>query len=175
MAKMRGRERLRRQLEAMPKAARDTISAAMEKSAEEIVRLARSLVPVEQGDLKASIGWTWGAAPRGAITLGAVRRPVERVGDLKITVYAGDEKAFYARFVEFGTAPHSVAKGGGTKAGQRAARAGGGKPHPGARAKPFFYPAYRAVKKTVKGRISRAANAAAKAAVAAGGGSEGAP
>lgn len=166
MAKMQGRERLKRQLLAMPKEARDQISAAMEKSAEEVVRMARSLVPVDQGDLKASIGWTWGTAPKGSITLGAVRRPTERAGDLKITVYAGDEKAFYARWVEFGTAPHNVAKGGGTKAGQRSMRGGGGRLHPGARAKPFFYPAYRAVKKTVKGRISRAVNASAKAAAA---------
>jgi HK97 gp10 family phage protein len=54
-------------------------------------------------------------------------------------VSAGDEAVFYARMVEFGT------------------------PRQGAQ--PFFYPTYRANRKRVRARISRAINKAAKVAV----------
>lgn len=49
---------------------------------------------------------------------------------------------FKARFVEFGTAPHGE--------------------HPGTRARPFFFPAYRALRKKIKSRISRGTSKALK-------------
>src|SRR5690606_25076602 len=94
----------------------------------------KSLVPVDSGALRDSIGWTWGDAPKGSITLGRVKATKE--GDEVITIYAGtrnknlgDKDAFYVRFVEFGTqnmAPH-----------------------------PFFYPSYRALRRRVKSRVTR--------------------
>lgn len=106
---------------------------AMEAGANEIVALAKSLCPVlsaydarrQPGALRDSIGWTWGDAPSGSIVL-AQSSSLE---GLRITIFAGDDKAFYARWVEFGT--------------QKAA------------ASPFFYPSYRALKRRVKGRITR--------------------
>jgi hypothetical protein len=46
-----------------------------------------------------------------------------------------------------------------TNASGRTRKSGG---HRGARAQPFFYPAYRALKKRVKSRLSRGASKAAK-------------
>lgn len=68
-------------------------------------------------------------------------------------VVSGDEKAFYARFVEFGTAPG--------KRGETAVNASGrkrtvGRTHSGTKAKPYFFPAYRALRKRLKSRLSRA-------------------
>jgi len=151
-----GLAKLEQKLKRLPDVARAEIKAAIEAQAEEIVRLARNLAPIEDGDLRASIGWTWGAPPRGSITLGKVAAAA--LGkDLTVTVYAGDEKAFYARWVEFGTAPHNVAKGGGNKSFS-GARVG----HPGAAAKPFFFPAYRASRKRAKSTIRKAVREAAK-------------
>ncbi|MGE0845838.1 MAG: HK97-gp10 family putative phage morphogenesis protein [Flavobacteriaceae bacterium] len=137
MAKVQGLDRLRAKLKALPEAAKVGIRVAMEQGATEIVDLARSLCPVDRGDLRDSIGWTWGDAPRGAMVLAQGGE-----GDLRVTVYAGNDEAYYARWVEFGT--------------QKMA------------AQPFFFPAYRALRKRVKGRISRATTKAAKK-VAAGG------
>ncbi|WP_336801475.1 HK97-gp10 family putative phage morphogenesis protein [Kaistia sp. MMO-174] len=144
-----GLAKLERKLSRMPLAATAAIRTAMESVADEIVRLARSLAPVDDGDLRASIGWTWGAPPRGSLTLGKVARSSLGRG-LTITVYAGNSEAFWARWVEFGTAPHEV---GGKFAGAE---------HPGTRAQPFFFPAYRASRKSAKRKIGTAVRKAAK-------------
>lgn len=63
--------------------------------------------------------------------------------DLRVTVSAGDKEAFYAAMVEHGTKPH---ENKGRFKGSR---------NPGTRARPFFFPAYRALKKRIKTRLSR--------------------
>jgi len=130
-----GLQSLARKLKAIPQEAKSEIRKALEASAEEIVRLAKNLVPVDDGDLQMSISWTWGAAPKGAMVLGNVIGPSDK-NDLTITIYAGGGEAFYARWVEFGT--------------QKMA------------AQPFFLPAYRANRKRARARISRGVNKAAK-------------
>lgn len=157
---VKGLSKLQQKLAALPAAVKEEISKAMEQGAQEIVDFARRLVPVDEMTLYESIGWTWGEPPEGALVLARSKR---RQGDgLRITVYAGGGEAFYARWVEFGTAPHNVARGGGTVAGRRSLASGGGLGHPGARAQPFFFPAYRASRKRIRSRISRATNAAAR-------------
>lgn len=145
----------------------NNIRKAMEKGAEEIADLARSLAPKggATGALEESIGWTWGKAPRGALTLASATGKVEG-GELTITVFAGDDEAFYARWVEFGTAAHSTAKGGGNVLGKVAFKLGGGRRHPGTPAQPFFFPAYRARKKRVSSRIRAATSKAGRQAAA---------
>lgn len=130
-----GLAKLQRKLNRMPAVAKEQIRAALEQSAEEIVSLARSLVPKQSHDLKKSIGWTWGKAPKGAMTLGKVAN-ASLGGDLTITIYAGNSEAFYARWVEFGTQ--------------------------NAMANPYFYPSYRANKKTARRRARQAINRAVK-------------
>lgn len=67
-------------------------------------------MPKHIGALKDSIGWTWGAPPKGSMTLGQVKRSSagalarSALGKrLTITVNAGNEEAFWARWVAFGT------------------------------------------------------------------------
>jgi len=124
---VQGLDRLRRKLTVtIPARVRERTRRAMEKGANEIVAMAKGFVPVDSGDLRDSIGWTWGDAPKGSITL-ATSAPTE--GGERITIYAGNDEAYYARWVEFGTqkmAPH-----------------------------PFFFPAYRTLKRRVKSRITR--------------------
>lgn len=146
-------KRLQKKLDRLPAVVKARIREAMEQGAEEIVALAKSLVPVDSGALKNSIGWTWGRAPRGAMTLGTVQGVG---GDLTITIYAGNEEAFWARWVEFGTKAHTA---GGMFEGATI---------PAVQAQPFFYVSYRALRRRVRGRITRGINKAAKQ-VAAGG------
>ena len=154
--KIEGADKLKRKMQAFPQLAREQIAKALEQSAEEIVRMAKSLAPVDDGDLQRSIGWTWGDAPKGSITIGTVRQEGKGAGNLAITIYAGNSEAFYARWVEFGTSPHV---NGGRFAGTA---------NPGIRAQPFFYPAYRAMRKRVRGRTTRAIRKAARTAAAGG-------
>ena len=150
VSKILGLAQLQRKLDRLPAAAKAEIRAALEKSAEEIVSLAKSLVPVlkepdarrRAGALRDSIGWTWGKAPKGAMTLGKVAA-ANLGGDLTITIFAGSrdkssgvDDAFYARWVEFGT--QSMA------------------------AQPYFFPAYRANKKSAGRRIRGAVRRSAK-------------
>lgn len=160
MAKIDGLDRLNRKLAALPVAAKKRIREAMEQGASEIVSMMKSLVPVgSSGDLKESIDWTWGEAPKGAMTLARVRsRGAGATGSENlITIYAGNAKGFYARFVEFGTSAHTA---GGKFAGAEI---------PAIPASPFFYVSFRANRRRVKSRITRAINKSAKE-VAAGGG-----
>lgn len=89
--------RIQKKLKAIAPAIKQTLTASLEKSAQEIVDLAKSLCPVDDGTLRDSIGWTWGDAPDGAIVLAASKGAV-----MRITIYAGSSDAFYARWVEFG-------------------------------------------------------------------------
>lgn len=129
-----GLARVQAKMLAMAKAGEAAMFDAMEKGANEITTMMKSLVPVDGGDLKRSIGWTWGDAPNGSISMGTVNGSS---GNAKITIYAGDDKAFYARWVEFGT-------------------------RTGNRAHPFFYVAWRTNKKRFKRRVSTAVGKAVR-------------
>lgn len=168
MAKILNLARLERKLKRLPAVTEALIRAAMEKSADDIVALARRLVPQDSGDLYKSIGWTWGAPPRGSMTLGKVAKSALGKG-LTITVYAGDDEAFYARWVEFGT------KASDARASRRdmnyrrtLVMTKDYAAHAATPAQPFFFPAYRANRKSAKARIRRATRQAARK-VAAGG------
>lgn len=125
---VKGLDRLNRRWRAIPKNARINVRAAMEDLASDIVEEMWSRAPYLDGVLSGSIGWTWGDAPAGSMTIGKVGG--KEYGAMRITIYAGGGEAFYARFHEFGTQDMP--------------------------ANPFFFPVWRARKRRVKGRISRA-------------------
>lgn len=167
--KLTGLEKLNRKLQRLPPRAEREIRLAMEQGAEEVVSLAKSLAPLgpssgvkssnNPGALRDSIGWIWGSkAPRGSVSLGSVssgsgRRP----GDLVITIFAGNDEAFYARWVEFGTKPHTINVKNASALSRGGVNFGTSVSHPGAStSNAFFFPAYRALRKRIKNRISRA-------------------
>lgn len=135
----KGVKELEKKLMAMPKRVEIAARKAMEKGADELVAMMKRLVPVDQGDLRDSIGWTWGEAPKGSVVL-AESEPDAR--GLKITVYATDYKA---RWIEFGTADRNAS--------------GTGKPNKFV-AQPFFFPSYRSLRKRIQSRIKREVNKA---------------
>ncbi len=98
MVKAIGQDKLVRKLKLMPKFAKEEIRAALAKGADEIVLLARSLAPKDNGALARSIGWSWGTVPKGTMILAKAN-----TGDLSLVVFAGSDEAYYARWLEFGT------------------------------------------------------------------------
>lgn len=140
-----GFDRLKRKLtHTIPAHVEKATVAAMEVGADEIVALMKRLVPFDTSadrdagrpHLRDTIGWTWGDPPKGAMVLG--RSKAAGGGGRKvITIYAGNEQTLVgsrsqfqlARLFEFST--HAMA------------------------AQPFFFPAYRALRKRVRGRITR--------------------
>lgn len=140
--------RLRRKLKRMPQQVKQRAGKEMEKAADTVVAMMRSLVPEQDGTLRSSIGWVWGRAPKGAFAITSVK-----VSDTTLTIYAGDAEAFYARWVEFGTKAHTIKakKPGGTMHGNKGRwkgkHFGSVVNHPGARKQPFFFPSWRSNKR----------------------------
>jgi HK97 gp10 family phage protein len=145
-----GLDKLLRKLKALPPIFEKVAKAALAAAADEIVAAMKGFCPVDRGDLRDSIGWTFGEPPKGSI---AIIGEAFKVGGrkIKLTIFAGNAAAYYARWVEFGTAAH--AQGGMFK----------GTDSPGTVAQPFFYPAWRLKKKKVKAKVVKAMNSAAKA------------
>lgn len=112
MAKVEGLARLKERFARIPQRMRTEVRLALEKGAGELVDMQKRLVPVQHGDLRDSIRWEDGRH------------------ELSVEVKAGNQKAFYARMVEFGTVKTP--------------------------AHPYFFPAYRALRKRIRSRISRA-------------------
>ncbi len=148
MTKIQGLDRLKRKLAKLPAVAKQMIRQAMEAKANEIVAMMKNLVPVDDGTLRDSIGWTWGKAPKGSLTLASVQATGD--SDMTLTIYAGNKEAFYARWVEFGTARH---ENGGLFAGSI---------HPGTTAQPFFFVSWRANKRRTVRAVRKASRDAAK-------------
>lgn len=159
MAKsVQGLAELKRKLAALPKETRSEIKKALTESAEEIVAFQKRLVPAQSGDLRNSIGFTFGKyRAENANVRGISSSSGAEDDDLSVTIHAGDGKAFYAAWVEFGTAPHEQPNNPRI-----------GFHHRGANARPFFFPAYRALKRKIKGKVTRATRKAARKAAAAG-------
>ena len=101
--------RLRARLAKIPDIAREAAAAAMEEGAQEIVDAMKMAAPIERGDLRDSIGWTWGEVPAGSFMIDEIRsgkNKGDQYATLRIKIYAGNKDAFYARFQEFGTRSH---------------------------------------------------------------------
>lgn len=137
---MTGRRDLKRRLARIPKAVREEAVRAVLSGAEELANLQYSYAPVEDGDLRNSIEVT---EPGGATPAYSQPGGSRVAGPTEAIVTAGNGKARYAHLVEFGVAPHI---NGGKFAGTK---------HPGTKPQPFFWPAYRLLKKRISSRITR--------------------
>lgn len=105
------------------------------RSGQRVVQLdAKSRTPVEQPSAYAQ---KWGAYPGALRDSIKISARITRSGQAVASLRAGDSKAFYARWVEFGTAPHLIKASVGSRLFV------GGKwvsvvNHPGARPFPFM-------------------------------------
>lgn len=131
--------RIAAKLKRIPDVAVEAAARAMEDGAEEIVQTMKAAAPVDSGDLRDSIGWTWGDVPEGSFVIDEIRSGRNR-GDqfatLRIKIYAGNREAFYARFHEFGTVNMT--------------------------ANPFFFPSWKTKRAEYRKKIRAAVRAAIK-------------
>jgi HK97 gp10 family phage protein len=128
-----GIKSFQRKMREMPIAARKALAPATEKGADEIARMAEALAPEDTGDLVGSI----------AVTVGPKNTPshshpggTRTVPEGAAAVTAGNSDVRYAHLVEFGTRK--------------------------APAQPFFWPAFRTLRKRAESRIKRAMTKAIK-------------
>lgn len=156
LTKIFGMQRLENKLKRLPDLVKAHVRVAMEKSADETVAMMKNLVPVKSGELRDSIGWTWGNAPKYSQRVAQIKSDEN---DLAITIYAGNSKVRYAHLVEFGSKPHVIvpkrAKALG-KDGSLGVRV----EHPGSHPNPFFWPSWKAKRSKTRSRIRRAAKKA---------------
>lgn len=135
-----GADKLRAKLLALPDAFSKLASAAIWTGAGEMVETAKRYVPVEEGDLRDSIErhWTGQEDRLGAQgQASASRQAVKGEFKLSATVTAGGTpQGSHAGWVEFGTAA--------------------GEGHAATPAQPFFFPAWRVIRRRVRNRINRA-------------------
>lgn len=142
---VRNKDRLFEKLRKLAPSADAELKVANGKAAEAMVGYAQGFVPVKSGALRDSIVATPpGGTPPDHSQGGAVPE-----GAWMVT--AGNSKVRYAHLVEFGTQPH-------VNAGEFAGTA-----NPGVGPRPFFFPAYRLIRKTMKSRATRAIKKSIKA------------
>lgn len=146
---LKGLPQLKAKLIRLKEQTAPAVQQAMAQAAQLIVDMMKRLVPVDHGDLRDSIGWTFGDKPKYAQAVTSVR-----FGATKVTIFAGNSKVRYAHLVEFGTRPH-------VNAGEFA-----GSQHPGTTAQPFFFVSYRALKKQAQTIIRKAIREAVQKAAA---------
>lgn len=127
--------RLQKRLAAIPKAVRDATQPALRTSGQELVDAMKALAEPSRktGELINSITYT---------TAGNTTPPYSEPGGSRVVpentvaVTAGNSKVRYPHFVEYGTSKMA--------------------------AEPFFWPAYRLLKKKLSTRIKRAASKAVR-------------
>lgn len=154
--------RIEAKLRQIPAVAVDAARQAMEEGAQQIVSMMRTSVPEVSGALRNSIGWTWGDLPPGTFMIDEIRsgsNAGEQYATMRIKIYAGSKDAFYARFIEFGTRPHSLQTNASV---DRDLRQSEGAWHPGAPARPFFFSTWKRQRTAFKRLIQKRVRAAIK-------------
>ena len=137
---VKGLDKFNARMKRIPVAARKAAIASVIEGAEEVAGLQKRLAPVDQGDLRDSIHVT----PPGQSTPPYSQPSGQRVAKpTEAIITAGNTKVRTAHLVEFGTAPHI---NGGWAAGTQ---------NPGTKPSPFFFPAWRALRRRVRSRVSR--------------------
>ena len=133
--------RLKKRLAAIPRVVKQAVQPALIQSAEEIADRMRTLAPEDTGDLKDSITVT---PPGGTTPPYSQPGGEQTAGETQVLITAGNDDVRYPHLVEYG---HTNGFNGSIVP-----------PHP------FFWPAYRLMKKRAANRIKRAVRKAVRGA-----------
>ncbi|MBU3262065.1 hypothetical protein KPG71_18750 [Roseovarius sp. PS-C2] len=138
---VQGVAKFRRKFREAPKIIHERLARGLERIGDEVVAEIDLLNPLPE---TIKIGWTWGDAPRGSVTLGSVGK--QGYETLKITIFATAATSEYpagfpavAAWFEFGTNLR-VQKTTGREVGRITAQ-------------PYFWPTIRANKKSIRSRL----------------------
>jgi hypothetical protein len=145
---VRNKDKLFAKLRKLAPAADKALTEVNGQAAEAMAGYARDFVPVDTGKLRDSIVVTPPGGMPPLYSQGAKQVPP---GSFMVT--AGDAQVRYAHMVEYGTAPH-------VNAGEFPGTA-----NPGTKARPFFWPSFRLIRKSHKSKASRAINKSVKAVI----------
>lgn len=126
MAQDGGLSRFQKRMRAIPEDVRKAVRPALLKSAEEVAGAMRSLAPEDEGDLKESITVTGPGEQTPAYSQPGGSQAAK---ENEAIVTVGNSDVRYPHLVEYGTA-HAPAQ-------------------------PFFWPAYRSLRKRSESRIKR--------------------
>jgi Bacteriophage HK97-gp10, putative tail-component len=142
-ATVQGVDRLKAKLAAIPESVRDAMSDALAGGAADLVAMQKRLAPKDEGELASSIRWDWadGAANIEGLKEGRGEQIAAKGAmnlAINVTTGTGMKIPMNAIWQEFGTVQH-----------------------PGGQ--PYFFPAYRALKKKIAARIASASRRAIKA------------
>lgn len=137
-----GLRRYRAKLDRMPVDVKRAIKRALEKGGDDLVATMKRYAPVDQGELRNTVEYYFPEERRGEPSYRGEQLSIKAEAGLAIVVVAGNasrskEDGFYAKFVEFGTVDQSAA--------------------------PFFFPAYRLRRASIRSRIVREQNKALRA------------
>lgn len=127
MAKSEQYNRIQRKVMSLPKAYLEATVPALEKSAEELAALQRRFAPEDTGALRQSIAIT---GPNQATPAYSQPGGSRVAAENEVLVTAGNSDVRYAHLVEHGTAE--------------------------AEAQPYFWPAFRMLRKRIENRVNRA-------------------
>ena len=142
---------LRRRWGAIPVRVRAAVKMEMAAQADKIVAAMRQAAPKDSLALANSIGWTWGAAPSGAMTIGSLDGGDGGGWAMRITIYAGGAADT--------TRTQSKGAGrSGTFASDNAIYQEFGTVN--MPANPYFFPVWRAYRSRARAAITRAMNRA---------------
>lgn len=165
-------EIIRERLKALPEKVMARVSAALAESGDDVVRLAKQMVPVDQGVLRDSITWAWGDASLGrkdgkASTGYGLAGVIKRgSNELTTTISVGSDAAYLKahkrplnlpRWIEYGTQAQKKGEkivnlnAKGKIARVRKSRGD----HAGLPPRPYLFPAYRALKSRINARIKK--------------------
>ena len=133
MARSAQLARLTRKLEAIPQRVREVVTPALEKSGNELVETMQHLAPEDTSALKESIAMTPGGQATPSYSQPGGSQIVP-LGAVAVTV--GNEDVRYGHLVEYGTTETE--------------------------AQPYFWPAYRLLKKRIGNRVKRSMRKAVK-------------
>ena len=165
---VQGLDKLLRQIAAIPKGVAEAAEYQLSENAYTLADAIKSHAPVATGALAASVSYCAGDPPEGATLGGGQTSNADPLGEalsergLRYSIFAGDKRAFYARWIEFGTRAGTK----GDKVSDKSHRSRTvARNHPGTKSQPFFYPTIRARAPQLKASIGRAISQAAKKAV----------
>ena len=97
VSKVKGLDRLNAKLKALRTQTAAAVRPAVGEAAQLVVNMQKKLVPVDDGDLRDSIHWFFGA---GAVGL------QKQTNETRAVIMAGGKKAPHARIIEFGARNH---------------------------------------------------------------------
>lgn len=156
-AKMLGREALMRKLnQLVPEAEKQLAEAQIDIAKEAASRIA-ARAPVDSGEYKSSIeGARLADRPQKASLFGTTTKDKNATG-----VFA----AWYWRFIEFGTSAHTIMAKNAPALHLRGDVFVDEVNHPGAKAQPHIFPAWRSYQKTARRKMANAVNKAVRKAM----------